>query len=229
MKVNPTIKPASDRSILIQFGSKISAETHQMVVWFTEILLESYNSYINTISPAYCTILIRLNKDIMINEMVSELKSLLRNPIKINKSTPKTIKIPVCYEGEFAPDMDKVMKNTGYRKNEIIDKHTSGDYLVYFIGFSPGFPYIGGMDHTLTTPRLKTPRKIVPAGSVAIGGTQTGIYPIQSPGGWNIVGRTYSILFQTENINNSLIKIGNKIQFYPITRDEYLSSQNSLQ
>ena len=84
------------------------------------------------------------------------------------------------------------------------------------------------MDHTLTTPRLTTPRKIVPTGSVAIGGSQTGIYPLQSPGGWNIIGRTYLTLFQTENINNSLIKIGNKIQFYPITKDEFLLTQNSI-
>ena len=228
MNVYPTIKPASDRSVMIQFGSKISAETHQMVASYTEILLESYNRYIKTISPAYCTILIRLNNDIMINEMVSELKSLLKHPIKLNKTTPQTIKIPVCYESEFAPDMDKVMKHTGYSHDEIIDKHTSGEYLVYFIGFSPGFPYIGGMDDTLTTPRLTTPRKIVPSGSVAIGGRQTGIYPLQSPGGWNIIGRTYLTLFQTENINNSLIKIGNKIQFYPITKDEFLLTQNSI-
>ena len=228
MNVNPTIKPASDRSILIQFGSKISAETHQMVASYTEILLESFNRCIKTISPAYCTILIRLNNDIMINEMISELKSLLKQPIKLNKTTPQTIKIPVCYEEEFAPDMDKVMKHTGYSNDEIIEKHTSGKYLVYFIGFSPGFPYIGGMDHTLTTPRLTTPRKIVPEGSVAIGGSQTGIYPAQSPGGWNIIGRTYLPLIKTEKINNSLIKIGNKIQFYPVTKDEYLSSQNSL-
>ncbi len=228
MNVKPIIKPASDRSILIQFGSKISADTHQMVVRYTEILLESYDKYIITISPAYCSILIRLNKDIMINEMVSELKLLLKVPVKNNKQDPKTIKIPVCYENEFALDMDKVMNHTGYNKNEIIDKHTSGDYLVYFIGFSPGFPYIGGMDHTLTTPRLKTPRKNVPAGSVAIGGGQTGIYPLQSPGGWNIIGRTYLSLFQTEKINHSLIKIGNKIQFYPITKDEFLLTQNSI-
>ena len=134
MNVNPTIKPASDRSILIQFGSKISAETHQMVACYTEILSESYNRYIKTISPAYCTILIRLNNDIMINEMVSELKSLLKDPIKLNKTIPQTIKIPVCYEEEFAPDMDKVMKHTGYSNDEIIEKHSSGEYLVYFIG-----------------------------------------------------------------------------------------------
>ena len=228
MNINPLIKPASDRSLLIQFGSKISNRTHQLVSCYTDILLESYGPYINSISPAYCSILIRLNKNIIIDEMHSKLKSLFKKQIKIDSPPPKTLKIPVCYEKEFSPDMDKVMKYTGYSNDEIIDKHTSGEYLVYFIGFSPGFPYIGGMDHTLTTPRLTTPRKIVPAGSVAIGGSQTGIYPLQSPGGWNIIGRTYLTLFQTENINNSLIKIGNKIQFYPITKDEFLLTQNSI-
>ena len=228
MIIDPIVKPASDRSILIQFGSKISNRTHQLVSCYTDILLESYGPYINSISPAYCSILVRLKNEVTMEEMLFKLKDIFNNQTAIKAPPSKTIKIPVCYEGEFSPDIERVMKHTGYSKNEIITKHISGNYLVYFIGFSPGFPYIGGMDHTLETPRMKTPRTVVPSGSVAIGGNQTGIYPIQSPGGWNIIGRTHLTLFEWENIDKSLIKIGTKIEFYPITKDEFFKLRKSL-
>ena len=225
---DPIVKPASDRSILIQFGSKISKDIHKQIVYYSNVLLNSQSSYIHNISPAYCSILVRLKNDVMMDEMLFKLKDIFKNQTTIEMTPSKTIKIPVCYEGEFSPDIKRVMKYTGYSKNEIITKHISGNYLVYFIGFSPGFPYIGGMDHTLETPRMKTPRTVVPAGSVAIGGNQTGIYPIQSPGGWNIIGRTHLTLFEWENIDNSLIKIGTKIEFCPITKDEFLKFRKSL-
>ena len=222
MIIDPIVKPASDRSILIQFGSKISEDIHKQIVYYSNILLNSQSSYIHNISPAYCSILVRLKNEVTMDEMLLKLKDIFNNQKAIKAPPSKNIKIPVCYEGEFSPDIKRVMKYTGYSKNEIITKHISGNYLVYFIGFSPGFPYIGGMDHSLETPRMKTPRTVVPAGSVAIGGSQTGIYPIQSPGGWNIIGRTHLTLFEWENIDNSLIKIGTKIEFYPITKDEFL-------
>ena len=228
MIIDPIIKPASDRSILIQFGSKISEDIHKQIVYYSNILLNSQSSYIHNISPAYCSILVRLKNEVTMEEMLLKLKDIFNNHKAIKATPSKTIKIPVCYEGEFSPDIERVMKYTGYSKNEIITKHISGNYLVYFIGFSPGFPYIGGMDHTLETPRMKTPRTVVPAGSVAIGGNQTGIYPIQSPGGWNIIGRTYLTLFEWENIDDSLIKIGSKIEFCPITKDEFLKFRKSL-
>ena len=228
MIIDPIVKPASDRSILIQFGSKISKDIHKQIVYYSNILLNSQSSYIHNISPAYCSILVRLKNEVTMDEMLLKLKDIFNNQKAIKAPPSKNIKIPVCYEGEFSPDIKRVMKYTGYSKNEIITKHISGNYLVYFIGFSPGFPYIGGMDHTLETPRLKTPRTVVQAGSVAIGGSQTGIYPIQSPGGWNVIGRTYLTLFEWENIDDSLIKIGTKIEFYRITKDEFLKFRKSL-
>ena len=227
MIIDPIVKPASDRSILIQFGSKISEDIHEQIVYYSNVILNSQSSYINNISPAYCSILVRLKNDVMMDEMLFKLKDIFTNQTTIDMPPSKTIKIPVCYEGEFSPDIERVMKYTGYSKNEIITKHISGNYLVYFIGFSPGFPYIGGMNHKLETPRLKTPRTVVPKGSVAIGGNQTGIYPIESPGGWNIIGRTPTKLFnKKEESNPCLLSPGDTVKFKSISKREFEKLNN---
>ena len=135
----------------------------------------------------------------------------------------RTVEIPVCYEDEFGPDLGRVLKHTGYDKEELIERHTSGRYLVYFLGFSAGFPYIGGMDESLATPRLKTPRKAVPAGSVGIAGQQTGMYPLPTPGGWNLIGRTPLPLFNRSNPKDTSIRMGDRIRFRTVGRAEFES------
>ena len=135
----------------------------------------------------------------------------------------RTVEIPVCYEDEFGPDLGRVLKHTGYDKEELIERHTSGRYLVYFLGFSAGFPYIGGMDESLATPRLKTPRKAVPAGSVGIAGQQTGMYPLPTPGGWNLIGRTPLPLFNRSNPKDTAIRMGDWIRFHTVGRAEFES------
>ena len=167
--------------------------------------------------------MVRLKKEIPISKGLVEINKLLKSHTEINISNPKTVKIPVCYDEEFSPDMKRVIKHTGYTSCEIIKRHLSGDYVVYFIGFSPGFPYIGGMDQALETPRLESPRFAVPAGAVAIGGKQTGIYPIESPGGWNIIGRTHLPLFNWSTLGSSPIKIGNRIEFHAVSKNKLLS------
>ena len=220
----PKILPASDRTILIQFGNKISEDIHKDVLHYSQVLVESFDSLINNISPGYCSILIRLQGKVSMNQSISLIRKIFNNDTHINISSSRTVNIPVCYDGEFSPDMKRVMKYTGYSRDEVIDRHVSGSYLVYFIGFSPGFPYMGGMDTSLETPRQKTPRTIVPAGSVAIGGKQTGIYPIESRGGWNIIGNTPIKIFDKLNISNpTLINPGDTVKFYKITKEEYIN------
>jgi len=223
----PIIKPASDRSIIIEFGNDILEQAHSQIVYYSNVLLNSYSSGISNISPAYNSILVRLKDGIAMSHMIKNIKEIFEDKSNIKDSPTNTIKIPVCYEKEYAPDMERVMKYTGLSKNTIIEKHVSAQYLVYFLGFSPGFPYIGGMDKSLITPRLKSPRTKVPAGSVAIGGKQTGIYPMQSPGGWNIIGRTHLTLFEWNDIENMPIKMGCKIEFYSISKDELLKAKYS--
>src|SRR5262249_55828790 len=128
----------------------------------------------------------------------------------------RTIDIPVCYGGECGPDLEDVARHTGLAPAEVIARHSAVTYLVYFLGFSPGFPYLGGLAPELATPRLSAPRKRVPAGSVAIGGRQTGVYPVESPGGWRIIGRTDLRLFDPNAEPPALLRTGDSVRFVSV-------------
>ncbi|WP_271399036.1 5-oxoprolinase subunit PxpB [Salinicoccus roseus] len=132
----------------------------------------------------------------------------------------RVIEIPVCYGGEYGPDIGNFEEN-GLSEQEVIDMHADKEYLVYMLGFMPGFPYLGGLDEKLHKPRLETPRVRIPAGSVGIGGRQTGMYPFESPGGWNLLGRTPVPLFDPGRVETILYAAGDRIIYRPIDEDEY--------
>jgi inhibitor of KinA len=134
---------------------------------------------------------------------------------------PRLITVPVCYGGECGPDLDEVALHAGFSPDEIVQRHSAAEYRVHCLGFSPGFPYLGGLPPELAVPRRATPRKIVPAGSVGIGGAQTGIYPLPSPGGWHLIGRTPSRLFNVEIDPPTLLRAGDRVTFRAITREEF--------
>jgi KipI family sensor histidine kinase inhibitor len=137
-------------------------------------------------------------------------------------SQKRVLVMPVAYGGEFGPDMANVSEHTGLGEDEIIKRHTARDCYCYMLGFTPGFGYLGGLDETLATPRLKTPRTLIPAGSVGIAGSQTGAYSIDSPGGWQLIGRTPLKLFNPEDSENpTLIDAGDWIRFRGITKEEF--------
>ena len=223
MILDPTVIPASDRSILVQFGDGISEDLHHQVFLFTQGLLASSHQAISNISPGYSSVLVRLHHQATMAEGMDTIAAALKDGHPGDTVLKRTIEIPVCYEDEFGPDLGRVLKHTGYDKEELIERHTSGRYLVYFLGFSAGFPYIGGMDESLATPRLKTPRKAVPAGSVGIAGQQTGIYPLPTPGGWNLIGRTPLPLFNRSDPKNTAIRMGDRIRFRTVGRAEFES------
>ncbi|OCT10584.1 hypothetical protein A8709_22325 [Paenibacillus pectinilyticus] len=131
------------------------------------------------------------------------------------------VEIPVCYEAPFGPDLEEVASYHGVSQAEIVLRHASGLYPVYMIGFAPGFPYLGGLPEGLSTPRKSVPRTHIPAGSVAIGGAQTGIYPFETPGGWQLIGRTPLRLFRPDADPPSLLKVGDQVRFVPITSERY--------
>lgn len=140
----------------------------------------------------------------------------------------RTVEIPVCYGGEFGPDLGHVAARAQVTEQEAIALHAGAEYLVHAIGFAPGFPYLGGLPPKLATPRRATPRSRVPAGSVGIGGAQTGIYPLEIPGGWNLIGRTPLSLFDAARVEPALLRAGDKVRFRAIGREEFESSRDTV-
>jgi inhibitor of KinA len=134
-----------------------------------------------------------------------------------------SVEICVCYDPEFAPDLDHVAEHAKISPIDVVDVHSTAEYRVSCIGFVPGFPFLSGLPKKLATPRRATPRKEIPAGSVAIGGAQTGIYPLRSPGGWNVIGRTPLRLFSPENDPPAFLRVGDRVYFHSITREEFES------
>jgi inhibitor of KinA len=142
-------------------------------------------------------------------------------PARPRAAAAAFIEVPVCYETEFAPDLDEIARHAGLSRDEIILRHSTVSYRVSCVGFTPGFPYLSGLPPELATPRRASPRKEVPAGAVAIGGTQTGIYPRKSPGGWNIIGRAPLRLFDVERDPPALFQAGDRVRFRRISRDGF--------
>ena len=213
----PKIKLAGDSAIIVDIGASIHPEINSKVHDFCSTLENNKPKWIREIIPAYKGLLIYFNP---LEIELSDLNLYINeNYNKISKSATtnnKLIIIPTYYGGEFGPDLDNVINHTNLSKNEVIKTHSSVNYLVYAIGFSPGFPYLGGLPEKLNTPRLKNPRIKIPAGSVAIAETQTGIYPSATPGGWQIIGKTPLILFDHNRNPPVLLNPGDKIKFEPI-------------
>lgn len=221
--MNPLlIQPASDHSILVSFGHRISRRAREKVQSFTARLLASRFDFIVNIHPAYASVLIAFDPfQISHPEVESHLLSLLNDPPAQTETAARTIEIPVCYGAAFGPDLEAVAAHHHLVPEEVVRLHAEGVYQVAFIGFTPGFPYLEGLSARLATPRLPSPRTRVPAGSVAIGGAQTGIYPIATPGGWRIIGRTPVDLFVPERTSPSLLSIGDHVRFRPVSRAEF--------
>jgi inhibitor of KinA len=141
--------------------------------------------------------------------------------VHIGKIETRTMEVPVCYETGFALDLDEVARHAGVHRKEVIDLHCGAEYRVHCVGFTPGFPFLSGLPEKLATPRRAVPRKEIPAGSVAIGRTQTGIYPLKSPGGWNVIGRTPMCLFDPKKNPPALLRAGDHVRFHAITREQF--------
>ena len=209
------IVPASDGSLLVSFGSEISVEAHWQVQRLMRVFAEP-SLGIRNLHPAFASVLIDFDPR---RRTHAEIESLVRERMAKSADAPepesRLVEIPVCYGGEFGPDLMDVARHTGFSAKRVVELHTSVEYRVYFLGFSPGFPYLGGMPAELATPRLPAPRKRVPVGSVAIGGAQTGIYSIESPGGWRLIGRTESRLFDLNANPPALLQMGDRVRFVP--------------
>jgi inhibitor of KinA len=209
-----TISPASDRSLFISLGDQISIQAHQAVVRLTGCLL-GVRGILN-VHPAYTSVLVDFDPRLYTH---SGVEALVREQWAAHRDRPaeppRVVEIPVRYGGEFGPDLADVARHTGLSAERVIQLHAAADYLVYFVGFSTFFPYLGGLPPELATPRLSAPRKHVPTGSVAIGGSQAGVYPMASPGGWRLIGRTWLPLFDLSGSPPPLLRMGDRVRFIP--------------
>lgn len=202
-------EPASDRSLLIVVERAISPEV-QSRIWQLAAAIKAPG--IENVHPGYGTLLVSFDPRRIRHAEVEALASTaLAAPIPAGALR----EIPVHYGGEYGPDLQDVAAHTGLAPEQVIALHSGAEYLVYFLGFSPGFPYLGGMPEALATPRLASPRTRVPAGSVGIAGTQTGIYPQETPGGWRIIGRTAAVLFDVRRDPPNMLSMGDRVRFVP--------------
>lgn len=216
------IQTFGDQAIILQFSSEIDPEAHQQVIAYLKHLQEKAVSGINYLIPAYGSLTIGYNPErISFEALTALLEGYQHN---VDKTEPfagtRRWKIPVCYDPPFAPDLEQVAAHTGLSVEEIINQHSKTRYRVYMIGFLPGFPYLGILPKSLATPRRKSPRLHVQAGSVGIAQRQTGIYPNEAPGGWQIIGRT-PIPMYTRTDQSFLLQAGDEVQFECITGEEF--------
>ncbi len=223
------ILPASDSSILVVFGDSIEPAYHNRTVTLFRQLRATADPRIRNLHPAYASLLVDFDPLRMTHEEATGLIDSLASAAAAGARKHRAVEIPVCYDLEFGPDLPTVAAQSGLSVEEVIAAHLSAEYCVYFLGFSPGFGYLGGLPPQLATPRLATPRKVVPAGSVGIAGDQTGVYPVDSPGGWQIIGRTPLLMFQFDAQNPTRLEPGDSVRFRAITRDEFDLLLNSPQ
>lgn len=216
----------SESNALVQFGTEISSEINKKIRAFCDYLDNNKTSWLIEYIPAFASVSViydpfRVGSDEPFQQ-VREFLQLVLNNLDFSKvDDANIVKIPVCYGGEFGPDIEYVAELNNLTVKEVIDIHSSGEYLVYMIGFTIGFPYLGGMSEKISAPRRESPRTAIPKGSVGIAGLQTGVYPIEVPGGWQLIGRTPINMFDLESDSTSLLKSGDIVKFYPITNEEY--------
>jgi KipI family sensor histidine kinase inhibitor len=211
-----------DRGLLLEFGDEISREINEKVRRMAlAIQAESIEGVVETV-PTYRSLLIIYNPVLLpIEDLKKRLERIEEELQQTPLQEPKLTHISVVYGGVYGPDLEGVAKYLRTSPEEVIRLHCSKPYLIYMIGFMPGYPYMGELPQELVTPRLKTPRLVVPKGSVAIAQRQTGIYSMESPGGWQILGRTPVELFDPEKDPPALLQMGDFVQFYPISEEEF--------
>jgi KipI family sensor histidine kinase inhibitor len=208
--------------------SRVTLRAHENVRRLLRLLELEPVPGVRNLHPAYCSLLVKFDAIRMRHEEVEGiLRKYLERLEEVKLPEPRRVEIPVCYHGEFGPDLDEVSALRGITQARAIELHTSVEYLVYFLGFVPGFAYLGELPEELVTPRMATPRKQVPAGSVGIAGSQTGVYPFATPGGWRLLGRTPLKMFRADSDALSLLSIGDRVRFTPISRERFAALESA--
>lgn len=221
--MKPTISPVGDRAISIDFGQVIDPTINRHIRQTIERIKELQLEGIIELVPTYCALLVEY--DAMLysySEICNIIEPTLEEGMTNTTNELVTVvEVPTVYGGEFGPDLSFVASHNHLSEDEVISIHSGTDYLVYMLGFIPGFTYLGGMDSRIATPRLSSPRTLIPSGSVGIAGEQTGTYPSDSPGGWQIIGRTPVTMYDMSKAQAALLKAGDYVRYVPIDESEF--------
>lgn len=212
----PRLLTAGDTSILIEWADEIDDRVNDLVHAFACALRQATHPEIVDLVPAYSSLLVTFDPQHISLAAIREfLHNALRSPQVQTAAESRLVEIPVRYGGEFGPDLPFIAEKSGLDEAKVVEFHASVIYRVYLIGFAPGFAYLGSVPELIAAPRLSTPRTRVPAGSIGIAGRQTGIYPMESPGGWRLIGRTGERLFDPYAYPPSLLRPGDRVRFVP--------------
>jgi len=214
---------AGESCIVIEFGDEISPKLNRMVRYMFLLLSQAGVPGVIELIPTYRSLYVQYNPlEIRLEELKRRLDEAQQKLDEVDLPPPRVVEFPTVYGGEFGPDLEFVANYNNLTPEEVIEIHTSKDYLVYMLGFTPGFAYLGGVSKRIATPRLETPRLKVPAGTVAIAGEQTGVYPVESPGGWRLLGRTPIRLFDTRREPPAILQpTSDYVRFVRINEEEF--------
>lgn len=226
------IKAAGDKDLLVEFEDRIDPDVNDKVHGLYDSLKIEEVEGIEECIPSYRSLLISYNPlKIEFNELKDFLYDLSREVENkdVSDLQHRIIEVPTVYGGEYGPDLEDVARINSLSVDEVIDIHSGQRYRVYMMGFTPGFPYLGGMSEKISTPRLEDPRKVIPSGSVGIGDNQTGIYPIESPGGWRLIGRTPINLYTPKKRPPVTFRPGDMVEFVSIDRNDFIEISNRVE
>lgn len=225
----PDIVPAGEAALVVRLGAVISPAVHRRVVRLLRALDANPPPGVRDLIPAYASLLIQLDPlQTSLDAVTAAVHAALAEPSRARRARGRLVPVPVIYGGEAGPDLDDVAQLAGLTPAEVVRRHSAATYRVYFIGFLAGFPYLGGLPPELAVPRLSSPRPHVPAGSVGIAGPQTGIYPLASPGGWRLIGRTRLRLFDPAVDPPALLRPGDRVRFEPLAPASSASRQAEM-
>jgi inhibitor of KinA len=220
MSVFPKIKPFGKHAVLLEWSKEISQTIQLEVMNFQNHINKTFKTQIVETVPTYCSLAVYLKRETDSEAFIATLNSGFTKTEYVQEKK-RTIHIPVCYDLDFGMDLPEMSQQLKMPVDEIIKRHTTNSYPVYFLGFLPGFPYLGGLDPALAINRKQTPKALVSAGSVGIAGNQTGIYTMDSPGGWNIIGRSPLSFFDVTKSKPNLVQAGDSIRFFSISKTEF--------
>ena len=221
-------RPASDQSLLLYFDDKISLHAHEQIRKLLRALASRPIVGVRNLHPAYSSLLVDFDPLILTH---SDVEASLRQSIEaldeLGMVPPRELEIPTCYGGECGPDLDEVARLHAISPDQVIELHSSVTYIAYFLGFVPGFAYLGELPEILVTPRLASPRRTTIPGSVGLADNQTGVYPSATPGGWRLIGRTPLAMFKPDRENMSVLNVGDRVRFAPISAEQFAALQDA--